>query len=74
MASGKYYGEIGINNKYRTFETIEATLENGREKRISLYAGQLLLILMCLTFTIIVSFKITNGMTFNPTTTLKLIY
>jgi hypothetical protein len=22
MASGKYYSEIGINNRYRTFETV----------------------------------------------------
>ena len=77
MASGKYYGEIGINNKYRTFETIEATLENGSEKRNPLYpirAASFVSIIMYLTSTIIVSFKITNGMTFNPTTTLKLIY
>ena len=37
MASGKYYGEMGINNRYRTFETIETTLENGSEKRNPLY-------------------------------------
>jgi hypothetical protein len=37
MALGKYYGAIGINNRYRTFETIEATLENGSEKRNPLY-------------------------------------
>ena len=37
MASGKYYGEMGISNRYRTFETIEATLENGCEKRNPLY-------------------------------------
>jgi hypothetical protein len=33
MVSGKYYGEMEISNRYRTFETIEATLENGSEKR-----------------------------------------
>jgi hypothetical protein len=37
MASGKYYGEMRISNRYRTFETIEATLENGSEKRNPLY-------------------------------------
>jgi hypothetical protein len=33
MASGKYYGEMGINERYRTFETIEAKLDNGSVKR-----------------------------------------
>jgi hypothetical protein len=33
MVSGKYYGEMEISNRYRTFEIIEATLENGSEKR-----------------------------------------
>jgi hypothetical protein len=37
MVSGKYYGEMEISNRYRTFETIEATLENGSEKRNPLY-------------------------------------
>jgi hypothetical protein len=68
---------MGISNRYRTFETIEATLENGSEKRISLYpirGSFFFSIVMCLTSTIIVLFKVTNGMTFNPTTTLKLIF
>ena len=37
MASGKYYGEMGINERYRTFETIEANLDNGSVKRNPLY-------------------------------------
>ena len=37
MASGKYYGEMGISNRYRTFETIEAKLDNGSVKRNPLY-------------------------------------